>query len=166
MALLLSLAPEAFTNAANVGFPQYLASRVGGSRRSAWAFDPTVSERMRSYSFSMPPFTGALTLTVVFDSAATTGDVVFRAQVEAVTPSIDAINMSTTDSFAAVNSSGAVSVPTTTFNPKLFAITLTNNDSVAALDTVIITIDRDATNGSDTAVGDCFVTQVYLSDAS
>jgi len=165
MALLLSLAPENFTNAANVGFPQYLASRAGGSRRSAWAFDPTVSERMRSYSLSMPPFTGALTLTVVFDIAATTGDVVFRAQVEAVTPS-DAINMSTTDSFAAVNSSGAVSVPVATFNPKLFAITLTNNDSVAALDTVIITLDRDATNGSDTAAGDCFITQVYLSDAS
>lgn len=164
MAELLSFAPENFIAAAGTNFPQYVNPMAGGAYRSALAFDTTTSEKCRSMAFTMPAFTGTLTLKVKFCIAATSGNVQFRAAVEAVT-SGDAINMNTTTSFDTANSSGAVSVPASTYNPKVFSITLTNNDSVVAGDEATIALDRDVTVASD-AAGDCYVTSVSLEDAS
>ena len=164
MAVLYSLAPENLPPAAGTNFPQYLSTMAGGAYRSSLAFDSVISEKCRSVAFRMPSFTGVLTLKVRFAIAAITGNVQFRAAVEAITTG-DVINVNTTISFDAVNSSGSVSVATTTFNPKDFTITLTNRDTVAAGDEVTIALDRDVTVASN-ATGDCFVTSISLEDAT
>ena len=114
---------------------------AGGAYRSSLAFDSVISEKCRSVAFRMPSFTGTLTLKVRFAIASITGNVQFRAAVEAITTG-DALNVNTTLSFDTANNSGSVSVPTATFNPKDFSITLANNDSVAAGDEVTITRSR------------------------
>lgn len=164
MAHIFPFAPEHFLPAASTNFPQYLATMAGGAVRSALAFDSATSEKARTIAFKMPPFTAPLTLNVQFAIAATSGNVQFRAQVEAITPT-DAINTNTANSFDTANSSGSVSVPTTTYNTKEFSITLANNDSITAGDMVTITLDRDVTVGSN-ASGDCFVYLVSFEDAS
>ncbi len=136
---------------------------AGGAYRSALAFDAATSEKCR-LQFPMPTFIAPLTLKIQFAIAATTGNVQFRAQVEAITP-LDALNVSTTVSFDTANSSGSISVPSTTFYLKEFSITLTNNDSLTAGDMVTLTIDRDVTVGSN-ASGDCFLLTARLEDAS
>lgn len=164
MAIIYPFAPENFLAAAATNFPQYLFSMGGGAYRSALAFDSATSEKCRSIAFKMPPFTAPLYLDIMIGIAATSGNVQFRAQIEAVTPA-DALNTNTTTSFDTANSSGAISVPATTFNTKEIVITLTNNDSIAAGDMVTITLDRDVTVGSN-ASGDCFVYVVSFEDAS
>ncbi|NBV95572.1 MAG: hypothetical protein EBR90_02130 [Actinobacteria bacterium] len=165
MALLLSFPPEAFRPAASTNFPQYVFPMAGGGYTSALAFDPAVSEKCESLQFAMPTFTAPLTLRISFAIAATTGGVDFRAQVQAIA-SGDAININTSTSFDTANSSGTVSVPATTYNPKDFTITLTNNDSVVAGERVTFTLDRNVAAAGDDAAGDCFVLQVDLEDAS
>lgn len=163
MALLRDFAPELLLPAAATNFPQYISSMAGGAYRSALAFDTTVSEKCRTVAFEMPEFTGALTLKIRFAIAATTGNVQFRAQVEAITAG-DALNTNTSTSFDTANSSGAIAVNGSTFVESTLSITLTNADSVAVGDTVTIAIDRDVTVASD-AAGDCFVYLAALHDA-
>jgi len=164
MANLILFSPEHFLADAATNFPQYLAHMPGAAFRSSLAFDNTVSEKCRSVSFKMPVFAGALTIRIRFAIAATTGNVQFRVQCEAITPA-DALNTSTTRSFASANSSSSTSVPGTTFNTKELTIALTNDDSVAAGDTFTFTIDRDVSVGSN-AAGDCYLLEASLEDAS
>ena len=164
MAVLYSFAPENLPPAAGTNFPQYLSTMAGGAYRSSLAFDSVISEKCRSVAFRMPSFTGVLTLRIRFAIAAITGNVQFRAAVEANKSGANR-DLNTTTYFSAANSSGSVSVASTTFNPKDFTITLTNNDLVAAGDEVTITLDRDVTVGSN-AAGDCFVTSVSLEGAT
>ena len=164
MAVLYSFAPENCPPAAATNFARFQNPMVGGAYRSCLAFDSVVSQKCRSIAFRMPIFTGALTLKVRFEIAAITGNVQFRAAVEANKSNANR-NLSTTSYFSTTNSSGSVSVPATTFNPKDFTITLTNNDTAAAGDEVTITLDRDVTVGTN-ATGDCYITSFSLEDAS
>lgn len=162
MAVIYSFAPENWLAAASSNFPQYIFSMAGGAYRSALSF--AASEKCRSIAFKMPPFTAPLTLKVTISIAATTGNVQFKAAIEAVAPS-DALNTNTSTSFDADNSSGAIAVPSTTFNTKEITITLTNNDTIAANDMATISLERDGTVGSN-ATGACFVYLVSFEDAS
>ena len=164
MALIYSFAPEHFFAFTSTNFPQYLSVMNGGARRSAQAFDNATAQKMRSITFEMPAFTGALTMKILFSIAATSGNVQFNGTVEAIS-SLAAINMNTTNSYDANNSSGAIAVPATTYNPKEFSITLTNNDSVAAGSNVMLAVERDVTVSSN-ASGLCYVHAVKLWDAS
>lgn len=165
MALIFPFSPEHLAlPAASTNFPQYLNTMLGGAFRSALAFDAATSEKCRSVQFPMPVFSGALTLKVQFAIAATSGNVQFRAAIEAITPA-DALNVNTTTNFDTANSSGAVSVPASTYNLKEFSIPLTNNDSIAAGDMVTFTLDRDVTVSSN-ASGDCYILNARLEDAS
>ena len=165
MATRLPLAPENFLPAATTNFPQYLNAMPGGAVRSALAFDATTSEKCRSQAFKAPQnLTGAITVVVTFAIAATTGNVQFRAQIEAITPA-DALNVNTATSFDTANSSGAIAVPGTTYNTKDITITCTNADTIAAGDLVQLTLDRDVTVASN-AAGDCYVLAVEFRDAA
>ena len=96
MATRLALAPENFLPAATTNFPQYLNVMPGGAVRSALAFDTTTSEKCRSQAFDAPQnLTGTITVIVSFAIAATTGNVQFRVQIEAITAA-DALNVNTT----------------------------------------------------------------------
>jgi len=119
-------------------------------------FDDT-TEEFAVFSGVMPAaYTGGgLTVDVHFAmSSATTGNVVLTAAIERVNaggPDIDA------DSFAAAQTSGAAAVSGTSGITAVATITFTNGaqmDSLVASEPFRIKVSRDATDGSDTAVGD------------
>ena len=164
MAVLYGFAPENFLAAAATNFPQYLFSMAGGAYRSGLSFDNVTSQKCRSCSFIMPTFTSPLTLKALFITASITGNIQYRAQVEAVT-SADAQNLNTTTSFDTANSSGAIIVPSNTFTQKQFSITLTNNSLIAVGDLVTITLDRDVLVASNASAA-CIILAVSFEDAS
>ena len=94
-------------------------------------------------------------------ASATTGSVRFEGFVMAVTDG-DAQDVDA-DAFAATNSAGDT-VPGTAGFLGEFTITLTNADSLAANDFVVIRLNRDAdgTTGTDDATGDCEVVAATL----
>lgn len=125
-------------------------------------FDASTIERVM-WSFRMPAdYFGTPVLKVQFKmTSAITGNVVFGGRVAAYTPTAD-----TTDAdakaFAAVNTA-TVAVPATTAGRIAEgSVSLTTADSVAANDWVVIYLSREASNGSDTATGDCEVVAVTL----
>lgn len=128
------------------------------------AFDASADESMM-WAFNMPgDYASAPVLNVLYKmTSATSGSVRFEGRLAAITDgdSTDA----DAKAFATTNSAGD-SVPATTAG-KIggFSITLTNADSVAAGDFVVVQLRRDAdgTTGTDDATGDCEVVGVSLS---
>ena len=98
-------------------------------------------------------------------ASAVSGNVVWRAQIEAVSDG-DALNLASATSFDTANSSGAIAVPGTAGYIKQCTITLTNADGIVAADYYRISIDRDAANASDTASGDAYLLAFELRDAA
>lgn len=143
-------------------FPQLLLS----NRRPALAYDASASEAAYWTLAAPQGLTGTLTLVLsVAMASATTGNVIMRGAVEAITDG-DAINSSAATSFDTANSSAATAVPGTAGYIKQISITLTNADSIAAADYVRVSIDRDAANAGDTATGDLFLLIAELRDAA
>ena len=64
--------------------------------------------------------------------------------------------------FAAANTSGTSTVPGTAGHMNEISLTLTNADSVAAGDFVVVYLARDVAAGGDTATGDMEVIAVSL----
>ncbi len=143
-------------------FPQFLLV----NRRPVLAFDAATSEA--AYWTSVAPQGLSGTITVILHcimASAISGNVVFRGQLEAVTPG-DAVDLDATTSFDTANSSGAVAVPGTAGYDFAVSITMTNADSIAAGDYFRLSINRDAANASDTATGDAYVLAVELRDGA
>lgn len=126
------------------------------------AFDASTDEIL-NWSFRMPgDYVGSPVLAVLYKMAsATSGSVRFEGYVAAVTSGdsedVDAV------AFGSTNSAGDT-VPGTAGYLGDFSITLTNADSVAAGDFVVVRLNRDAdgTTGTDDATGDCEVVSVQL----
>lgn len=113
-----------------------------------FAFDFSTREQVM-WSFRMPADYGsAPVLKVQCKTAATAGNTVFEARLAAVTPA-DAIDVNT-KGFAAANTSAATAVPASARRLFEISITLTNADSVAAGDFVVVYLARDAGNAADT----------------
>lgn len=116
------------------------------------AFDAS-TEEWCSWSFVMPAdYASALTAKVIYKmTSATTGGVAWDVRVAAVSDAdsqdVDA------KAFGAANV-GTDTVPGTAGHENIVSITLTNADSVAAGDFVVIRLARAVANGSDTATGD------------
>lgn len=125
------------------------------------AFDASTDE-MLFWSLRMPDdYASAPVLKVQYKMAsATSGNLILDAYVMAVTDG-DATDVDAND-FATVNTSATTAVPGTAGHLDEISITLTNADSVAAGDFVVVRLGRDADNGSDTATGDCEVVAVTL----
>jgi len=123
--------------------------------RAYLGFDASTEWSAASVTLQMPAaYTGSGTLKAdmgYFMDSATSGNVVWGVQVEAITDG-DSINLSTTSSFDTTNN-GTSAVPGTAGYPKSLTISLTNKDSVAAGDWVRIKVARKAADGSDTATG-------------
>lgn len=85
-------------------------------------------------------------------TSATTGNVILEGRLYAITPG-DATDADA-KGFAAANTSSATAVPGTAGYVFEVSFALTNADSVAAGDQVILYVARDAANASDTATGD------------
>ena len=144
-------------------FPQLLLV----NRRPVLAYDAATSEAAQWTGVAPQGLTGTLTAVLSWIMAsATTGNVVWRVSVEAITDADAAPDLDAADSFDTANSSGAVAVPATAGLLKQTSVTLTTQDSVAAADYLRIKVDRDAANASDTATGDAYLLAVELRDAA
>ena len=117
-----------------------------------WLFDDTTDEHIET-SFVMPGnYASDLVLKVYYKmTSATSNAVYFGGRLAAVTDA-DAADVDA-NAFAAENL-GNATVPGTAGYEDVISITLTNADSVAAGDHVIVCLYRDADNGSDNATGD------------
>jgi hypothetical protein len=104
---------------------------------------------------------GNLTVKILYSMAsATTGDVVWGAQICALTPG-DAQDV-VADTFATA-STVTDTVPGTAGHAKEATITVSNLDSIAADDRIVLQVYRDANAGGDTATGDAELLGVSLS---
>lgn len=125
------------------------------------AFDAATVEILM-WSFRMPAdYLSAPVLKVPYKMAsATSGGVAFTCQLMAVTPG-DAQDVDA-DAFAAANTATDATVPGTAGALDAVSITLTNNDSLAANDFVVVRLHREVGDAADTATGDCEVVAVTL----
>lgn len=124
------------------------------------AFDATTEEQV-VWAFRMPAdYSSAPVLKVQYKmTSATTGGVAFEARIAAVSDG-DAQDVDA-KGFAAANV-GTATVPATAGHLDEVSITMTNADSIAAGDFVIVYLNRDPAHASDTATGDCEVVAVSL----
>lgn len=123
-------------------------------------FDDAQREQV-SWQFALPPnYANAPILKVQYKMAsATTGAVVIDGRVAAVTPG-DATDVDA-KAFGSANTT-TNTVPGTVGHLKEVSLTLTNDDSLAAGDFVVVYLARDGSSGSDTATGDMGIISVYL----
>lgn len=136
------------------------------NQRPVLAFDAATDETAYWSDVAPQGLTGTITLLIYYVMAsATSGAVIFQAQIEAVTDG-DATDLDATTSFDSVNNSATTTVPGTAGYIDVISITMTNADSLAAGDYYRISVNRDANNASDTASGDCYLLAVELRDAA
>ena len=115
------------------------------------------------FSFQMPgDYASAPVLNIIYKMAsATSGNIILAAVIAAQTggdsADVDAIAGDT------VNTSSAIAVPGTAGHIDTETLALTNADSLAAGDFVVLGFSRDADNGSDTASGDMELIALTLS---
>ncbi len=116
------------------------------------AFD-AATEEWASWGFRMPAdYSSAPVLKVQYKmTSATSGDVVWAGSIAAVTDG-DATDVDA-KVFATVNTT-TVTVPGTAGYLDEASITMTNADSVAAGDFVVVRVARQGAAGGDTATGD------------
>ena len=131
-------------------------------RSLRWGFDDTANEHL-CVTFRMPAnYASAPVLKIDWYAAATSGDVVWCAELSAITESDAATPENKTgDTVNAVDDT----VDGTTLELNQCSITLTNADSVAAGDLVMLVLYRDPENASgntDTLVGDAYLLGALL----
>jgi hypothetical protein len=142
-------------------FPQLTIS----NRRPVLAFDAATDETAYWTGIAPQGITGAVTVVVTYAMAsATTGNIYWQAQLEAITAA-DATDTDAATSFDTANS-GNGAVPGTAGGIAQISITMTNADSIAAADYFRLSLNRDADNASDTATGDAYLLAVELRDAA
>lgn len=123
-------------------------------------FDAATEEQC-CWSLRMPAnYASAPVLKVGYKmSSATTGGVAFEARLAAVSDG-DATDVDA-KALAAANV-GTATVPGTAGHRDEVSVTLTNADSLAAGDLVMVYLNRDPAHASDTATGDAEVTDITL----
>ncbi|MFH1360042.1 MAG: hypothetical protein ABIJ41_03280 [Candidatus Omnitrophota bacterium] len=130
------------------------SARIDGTSASWNLLFSTTQTESATWMFRMPTnYSSALSAKLIYTMAsATSGNVDLEVEVMALT-----VGESDPDtaSFDAVNEvSGGTAVPGTAGIIDEISITLTNADSVAANDLVIIRVNRDHDDADDTATGD------------
>lgn len=128
------------------------------------AFDASADESAMWALYMPGDYASAPVLDVLYKmTSATTGAVRFEGRIAAITDG-DATD-GDAKAFASTNSAGDTVPGTTAGKVGGFSITLTNADSLAAGDYVVVQLRRDAdgTTGTDDSTGDCEVVAVRLS---
>jgi len=161
------LVPEsAFFKTTN--FPQYLIRQGTNFPVSILAFDDTTDEES-FWKFKASSYgSGNITLIIRWYSpSATSGNVVWEANLAAITPDTDSQNVET-KSFATLNFVQDTHLGTTAQRIHTCSITLSNLDSIAADDEVWLRVARDAngTNATDDMVGDAYLVDMELQYSS
>lgn len=159
--------PDDSTNNKAPAIQTVKSSATSSSTNGAPFFDQALfdasTDEMLYWSFRLPGdyASGPLLIAQYKMASATTGSVRFEGRVAAITPG-DATDADA-KALATTNSAGDT-VPGTAGFIKEVSITLTNADSLAAGDWVIVTLRRDAdgTTGTDDATGDSEVISVSM----
>lgn len=150
--------------AGNVFAPVQRKQSSAASPAPAWfeaLMDASTVEALH-WAFQMPGnYSSAPVIRITYKMAsATSGNIIMEAHLAAVSDG-DATDTDA-KAFAAVNTSATTAVPGTAGYIDQLTISLTNADSVAANDWVVLRIARDADNASDTATGDLELIGVSL----
>jgi hypothetical protein len=157
------LSPGAATlpdNTTNNLSPQIVRVKSTGTAPAVYylqlAYD-TAQEEWATWQFRMPnDYASGLGARITYNTvSAITGGVAWDLRFAAYTPAVDTTSM-TTKVFGAANTS-TQTVPGTTagkVGEVLFSAGITNTDSIAAGDFVIVRLARAVANASDTAAGD------------
>ena len=130
---------------------------------AALDFDAAADEA--AFFFFRASLYGSGNLTIGIDwyaDTASSGDVVWGAQLAAITPNTDTQDIET-DALATANTVTDSHLGTTGQRLHRAEITVSNLDSLAADDWVALRLYRDADNGSDTMAGDASVVLVSVS---
>lgn len=105
---------------------------------------------------------GNLTLTVYwYADTASSGDLIWGAQITAITPNIDTTDVET-DTLATANTATDTHLGTTGQRLHSIDIEMSNLDSIVSGDLVWINIYRDAAAGGDTMAGDAILLGALL----
>lgn len=139
-------------------FPQLL--RISGTNFpiSGWAFDASLDEAI-FFKFRASKY-GSGNLTVHLDwyaDTASSGDVVWGCAIAAITPDADAQDVET-KSLAAENTSVDSHLGTVGQRLHRATVSVSNLDSLAADDWVVMRIRRLGSSASDTMTGDAIMT--------
>jgi len=139
------------------------------AQRPVLAFDDTADE-VCYWTLAAPqsyaPDMVAIVHCVTASDTNTGHDVIFRGELEAITPGVDAVDLDSAESFGSANNSAATAILGTAGYEFTVPITMTNDDGIAAGDLVRFRLTRYATSGSDTVVGDVYVLGVELREAA
>ena len=143
-------------------FPAYVKTNGTNMPVSGLAFDTTTQENA-FWQFPILSYgSGNITATVYWyaDTASTNG-VVWGGSIRALTPG-DNVDIET-DALATETNASQTHAGTTGQRLHSVAVTISNLDSVAALDLVTVRLSRLTGNASDTLAGDAIVVAVVLS---
>lgn len=143
-------------------FPAYIKINGTNFPVSGLAFDAAADEAAFWKFIAQNYGSGNITVNIYwYADTATSGDVIFDAQIAAITGNTDTQDIET-KAFAAVNSVTDTHLGTTGQRLHVATITISNLDSIAADDLVFLRINRDANNAADTMTGDAIVVAVEL----
>lgn len=146
----------------NITGPQI--RRVNGTNfsRVVAAFDATTKEMFFFQLAAIRYGTGSLTLKIRWTAAsATSGNVVWEAKLAAITPDSDSGAVAS-KAFATALTVTDAHLGTTAERLHEATITISNLDSLANNDYIVLGFARDASNGSDTMSGDAWLEQLIL----
>ena len=156
------LEPES-ASPVGTAFPQF--RRFSGTNFSPTilAFDAATKESCSWDTHATNYGSGNLTVQIYWAAdTATSGDVIFGAQIAAITADTDTQDI-TTDGLATASTVTDTHLGTTARRLHLATITVSNLDSLANGDDLTIVFYRDAAAGGDTMTGDAWVKRVRLS---
>src|SRR5882672_126607 len=135
-------------------FPQFVKLLGTNFPVTALAYDAATKETAFWKIEAINYGSGNLTLVIRWTAdTATSGDVIWGAQIAAITPDADNQDV-TTKALATANTVTDTHLGTPAKREMTTSITISNLDSLAANDTVWIAIYRDAAAGGDTMTGD------------
>lgn len=144
-------------------FPQIVQANGTNIPVRGLAFDASTDEAVFFVFRAVSYGSGNLTVTLDwYADTASSGDVVWSAAIAAITPDTDTQDIET-DSLATANTVTDSHLGTTNQRLHRASITVSNLDSLAADDYVVLQILRDADNGSDSLTGDAVLVRVTVS---
>lgn len=143
-------------------FPAMLRANGTNIPVSGYAFDAAAIENI-FFRFRATDYTSgniAVDLEWYADTA-TTGAVMWGAQIAAITPNTDTQDIET-DALATVATVTTTHLGTTGQRLHRSTITISSLDSIATDDNVVLCISRQATNAADTMAGDAVLVYVTI----
>lgn len=157
-----TLYPESAAFLATV-FPQIVKPLGTNFPVPGLAYDAAADEaaffRIRSVRYGSGNITADIDW---YADSASSGDVVFGVAISVITPNTDTQDIET-DAFATENTVTDSHLGTTNQRLHRATVTVSNLDSLAADDHVVVRVRRVGSNGSDTMTGDAIVSLITLS---